>query len=239
MLCYSFFLKNENASVVDLKIVNTSDKSDTLYNGELNEHYHSINGAISESLHIFIDAGLNYSKANPVKIFEVGFGTGLNAILTFKEAINKGLSVHYTSIELHPIDFNIIKQLNYNYLLPKDNLSVFYKMHECEWNENINISKNFSFKKIHADFTRYDFSDQFDLIYFDAFAPEKQPHLWTYNIFKKVYDTLSINGILTTYSSKGIVKDNLRQAGFVVKKLNGPKGKRHMVRALKNIMAVV
>jgi len=215
------------------KIITTTDKSNTLYSEKFNEHYHSTFGAINESSHIFINEGLLYSKLKNVRIFEVGFGTGLNAFLTYIFCQKHNISVNYTCIEKHPIEIQIADKLNYPELISPENKNIFNLFHSCKWEENIIINKSFNFKKVLKDFTKYNFSEKYDIIYFDAFAPEKQPELWSFEIFKKIYDALNNRGILTTYSSKGIVKNNLREAGFTVKRLKGPEGKRHILRAEK------
>ena len=214
-------------------VIKTKDGSDTLYSPNFKEHYHSTFGAFSESIHVFIQAGLNHCQLKSIKIFEVGLGTGLNTILTYIESIKRNLTVEYTAIELFPVNLEIINQLNYTEFLSEDQKSVYSRLHTCKWNETVKISSNFTFQKIKSDFNNYNFSNKYDLIYFDAFAPEKQPEMWSSENFAKIYVALYENGILTTYSSKGIVKNNLRSAGFKVTRLPGPSGKRHILRAEK------
>ena len=214
-------------------IIKTNDGSNSIYSNIFNDQYHSLHGAFQESEHIYIQTGFNYCKQNPIKIFEVGFGTGLNTILTIREGLKRNIRIEYHTIELFPLGLNLINQLNYSEFLSPD-LNVFYnQLHECKWNEEIEITKKFIFRKIKSDFHNYSFDKKFDLIYFDAFASEKQPTMWTTKIFTKIYNCLNQEGILTTYSSKGIVKNNLRDVGFYVKRLAGPKGKRHILRASK------
>jgi len=215
------------------EIIKTDDGSNTLFSKKFNEQYHSTFGAIQESNHIFIHAGLNHCQNSSIRIFEVGFGTGLNTILTYAESIKKNLTIEYTAIELYPVELNIVNQLNYLEFLPEESKNIFKLFHSCNWDEKIKISENFSFQKIESDFNKYNFSQKIDLIYFDAFAPEKQPDMWRVENFIKLFNSLNKNGILTTYSSKGLVKNNLRQAGFLVKRLPGPPGKRHILRATK------
>ena len=143
------------------------------------------------------------------------------------------LDIKYHTIELFPIDIETINQLNYFEFLSNDQKSIYKELHECNWNKKIKISENFTFRKVKYDFNNYIFNEKYDLIYFDAFAPEKQPSMWSGENFDKLYDTLNNKGILTTYSSKGLVKNNLRKAGFKVTRLDGPKGKRHILRAQK------
>lgn len=218
-----------------MKIISTTDGSDTLYSPQFNEHYHSTFGAINESKHIFIKEGLNFSQLKSLNIFEVGFGTGLNAFLSFLESEDHNLTVKYTSIEKYPVDTDITKNLNYPELLSKKYKDIFTQLHECKWDIKIKLSENFIFKKVLLDFNQYKFTENFDLIFFDAFAPETQADLWSTENFTKIYNALNNKGIFTTYSSKGLVKNNLRKAGFNVKRLKGPKGKRHILRAEKLI----
>jgi tRNA U34 5-methylaminomethyl-2-thiouridine-forming methyltransferase MnmC len=215
-------------------IIKTEDGSNTLYSDTFKDQYHSFFGALQESNFIYIQTGLNYCEQNSIKIFEVGFGTGLNAILTFIEGFKKNIIIDYHTIELFPVDVITINQLNYFEFLSNDQKSVYKKLHECKWNEKIKISNNFTFRKINSDFHYYIFDQEFDLIYFDAFAPEKQPSIWSIVNFTKLYNALNNKGILITYSSKGIVKNNLRNSGFKVTRLSGPEGKRHILRAEKN-----
>ncbi|MFZ4797793.1 MAG: tRNA (5-methylaminomethyl-2-thiouridine)(34)-methyltransferase MnmD [Bacteroidia bacterium] len=227
------------------EIITTADGSHTLFHEVLNETYHSKNGALQESLLVFIQNGLaNYLHKNPIEtihIFEVGFGTGLNALLTLKEAMNRNIKIKYTCLEAFPLGFETINQLNY---LNEENdilKTLFNKMHLCNWNEWIEINEHFSIYKMENKLEQIttnnllQISNPFDLIYFDAFAPDKQPELWTTSIFKTIFDSMNIGSILVTYSAKGDVKRALREAGFIVKRLAGPVGKRHMLCALKEV----
>jgi len=214
-------------------IRNTADGSHTIYVPALKEHYHSVNGAVIEAKHIFIDAGFCFFNEKLIRILEIGFGTGLNAFLTCIEAINNNIETNYHSIEKYPLSLQMVSKLNYvnNYKSSERNL--FYKMHISKWDNTIDIDKNFLFKKINADFTKYNIKEKYDIIYFDAFSPDVQAEMWTLDNFVKLYDCLNTNGLLVTYSAKGIVKQNLRSAGFTVKRLPGPPGKHHILRAIK------
>lgn len=216
-----------------ISIKNTKDGSNTLYSSNFNEHYHSVFGAIEESDCVYIQSGFNYRGLSFIKIFELGFGTGLNAFLTYIESLKRKIDVEYTAIELFPVDFKFITNLNYTDNFNDLQKSIYYKMHTCDWDKKIKISDNFTFLKINSDFNNYTFNEFYDLIYFDAFAPEKQPEMWSYENFTKIYHALNSSGVLSTYSSKGIVKNNLRNAGFKVTRLKGPTGKRHILRAEK------
>ncbi len=218
---------------MNLKIINTNDGSSTLYSAEFKDHYHSVFGAINESKHVFIDAGLKYLDTKTIKIFEVGFGTGLNGLLTFLESSKQNTNIEYTAIELYPVSYNIAKKLNYTSYLNQQAKDIFNKIHQSEWNKKVELSNHFQLTKIKADFNQFTFTEKYDLIFFDAFGPEKQPDLWSPGNFTKLYQSLNNFGVLTTYSSKGFVKQNLRDAGFKVQRLPGPEGKRHILRAIK------
>ncbi|MFP4023695.1 MAG: tRNA (5-methylaminomethyl-2-thiouridine)(34)-methyltransferase MnmD [Thiohalospira sp.] len=215
------------------KIIYTKDGSSTIYSTEFNDHYHSVFGAINESKHVFIEAGFNFLNTQSIKIFEVGFGTGLNALLTFLESTKKNIMVDYTAIELYPLTQDIIQQLNYTQFLSKEAKEIFEKIHKVSWNKKNKISNYFHLTKVKNNFNDYIFKEKYNLLFFDAFAPEKQPDLWSLQNFTKIYNALEHNGILTTYSSKGLVKRNIRNAGFHLQRLPGPEGKRHMLRAIK------
>jgi len=208
----------------------TADKSPTLYVPKLDEHYHSVNGALQESIHVFINAGLKQIKKESINILEIGFGTGLNVLLTINESQKNKQKIYYETLEKYPLSDDIIEELQKSELLNSD---IFKKIHSAEWEKEINISDNFILRKRQADLIDFMPDKKFDLIYFDAFAPDKQPELWTEEIFIKLYNETNENGILVTYSAKGTVKQALRSAGYLVKRLPGPAGKRHMVQAVK------
>ena len=212
------------------KIIKTEDGSNTFLSENFNETYHSIKGAVGESMHVFINSGLNFINKKQINIFEVGFGTGLNAILTYNEALKSNKIVNYVTIEKFPIAQNIIENLDYSIL--SSNRNIFYDLHNSEWNKTLKIDNLFSFKKIKADFTLYEFAEKFDLFFFDAFSYDTQPEMWSLDIMSKIFNTLNKNGVFVTYSSKGIIKQNLRNVGFEVKRLQGYK-KRHIIRATK------
>lgn len=216
-----------------IELKDTSDGSHTLYSTDFQEHYHSINGAINESTHVFINAGIKTCNKTHINIFEVGFGTGLNTLLTYIYALQNNLTINYHAIELYPIDHKILEKLNYSEIINPDFKNTFENIHKSPWNNNSMINSNFYLTKIQADFCKYELRDNVDLVYFDAFSPETQPELWSLENFHKIYSALNPGGFLVTYSSKGLVKQNLRNAGFDVKRLKGPVGKHHMIRATK------
>lgn len=211
----------------------TADGSHTLFVPHLNEHYHSVNGAIQEANHVFLDAGLHECRKNEVSVFEVGLGTGLNALLTALYAEKYQKIIRYTSIEAFPLSLDIVEKLNYASI---EDTSLYHKLHEVEWESEQDISENFILTKIEADFTSFDFSkleNQIDVIYFDAFAPDIQGAMWSQSIFDAMYSICKPDGILTTYCAKGVVRRSMQAAGFAVERIPGPLGKREMLRARK------
>jgi tRNA U34 5-methylaminomethyl-2-thiouridine-forming methyltransferase MnmC len=218
----------------DPGVIITSDGSHSLYLKDKNETYHSRHGAIQESLHVFIGAGLKpliESGEKEIKILEIGFGTGLNALLTLQEAEKSKLSIEYTSLEAFPLGNEITRQLNYGATLNAPD--EFGKLHSSSWAEAAEVSPHFRLKKIHTRLENFSTEEKFNLIYFDVFAPTVQPELWTGEIFRKMYALLETGGILVTYCSKGDVRRAMIAAGFQVEKLPGPPGKREMLRARK------
>jgi tRNA U34 5-methylaminomethyl-2-thiouridine-forming methyltransferase MnmC len=214
-------------------LIRTSDGSHTLFVPELNEHYHSIHGAVQESRFVFIQNGFDTCKANPANIFEVGFGTGLNVLLTAIES-NKGERiVRYTSFEKYPVSEELVKTLNHSLFAGKEGETIYHSIHSAPWNIWTNICKNFQLLKIKGDFTIDPLTGSYDLIYFDAFGPDKQPEMWTEKMFEKIASITKKNCIFVTYSAKGAVKRNLQYNGFKVTLLPGPPGKRQMIRAVK------
>lgn len=218
------------------ELVITKDGSHTIFIPELHEHYHSINGAIEEALHVFIHTGLQHFLENnhEINILEIGFGTGLNAILTEHFSKQHPHAIHYTAIEAFPLSQEIIQQLNYTTFEIIDQ-ELFLKLHQSSWDEMFHeIRQNFFLKKIPIMVENYSVSkNNFHLIYFDAFAPDIQPVLWEKQLFEKLYDSLQIGGILTTYSAKGEVRRNMQSVGFKVERLPGALGKREMLKATK------
>lgn len=221
--------------MIIMKLEQTADGSFTLYVPELDEHYHSVKGALTESQHIFIDMGLKHSQATNPYILEIGLGTGLNCFLTYLTSKETGQAIHYTGIERFPLSEEVIDQLDYATLIGKGEKEVYQAIHQAAWNKEVLLSPHFSLHKIEGDFTQYSFLGKYDLIYFDAFAPEKQPEMWEQPLFDMLYELLNPGGILTTYCAKGVVRRMLQAAGFTVERLAGPPGgKREILRATKN-----
>ncbi len=217
-----------------IRIVPTADGSHTLYSDRHKAHYHSLNGALQESLHIYIRNGYEYLSLNEISILEVGFGTGLNAALTALSAIEMSRKTIYTGIELYPLQDEILTELNYGTILNDEVIEFWKKITAAQWGKEESINESFLLTKLQSDICTINLSNSYNLIYFDAFAPEDQPEVWSYEIFKKLYNATNQNGILVTYCSKGIVKQALRSVGYKVERLAGPQGKRHILRAIKH-----
>jgi tRNA U34 5-methylaminomethyl-2-thiouridine-forming methyltransferase MnmC len=222
------------------EIIKTTDGSHSIYVKELDEHYHSIHGAIQESKHVFMEMGLKHiassSPNTEINILEIGLGTGLNTFLTYLESAKMNEVINYTSIEAYPISVETANQLNYLELLDeKKNQFTFNEIHTSEWDKKNVFSKQFTFRKINNTLQQIMFDDTYHLIYFDAFGPRVQPEMWTEELFAKLYAATLPNGCLVTYCAKGEVKRTLKKVGFIVETLQGPPGKREMVRALKTL----
>jgi tRNA U34 5-methylaminomethyl-2-thiouridine-forming methyltransferase MnmC len=219
-----------------IKPITTNDGSHTLYVKELDEYYHSIHGAIQESLHVFIQSGLFFIQKKEITIFEMGFGTGLNAFLTYLEGKKNNLMIDYYSIEAFPLSLEDAAQLNYaEQLNATDESAIFNTMHSIPWNVKTEIAKGFNMMKIQSSIEQFPTASLplCDLIYFDAFAPSAQPQLWEEPVLKKMHQLLKENGVLVTYCAKGVFKRTLKSIGFSVEALPGPIGKREITRARK------
>lgn len=217
-----------------MKLEQTADGSYTLYVPELDEHYHSVKGALTESKHIFIDMGLKHAAATEPHILEIGLGTGLNCFLTLMEAEASRRKVHYTGIERFPLTLEVVRSLDYPSVIGQGHTEDYFAIHQAPWEEDVELSPWFTLHKTEGDFTRHQFEKGYDIIYFDAFAPEKQPEMWSQPLFDILYSILNEGGILTTYCAKGVVRRMLQAAGFKVERLPGPPGgKREILRATK------
>ncbi len=219
-------------------IVVTSDGSTTIGIPSWNEHYHSTHGAVNEALHVFIQHGLRYWQSqNPdlacCNILEIGFGTGLNAWLTFLNNGNSNLSIFYDGIDAFPVQLEFIEALNFTQLTEPSKADIFYTMHNQKWDEHLGLTQNFFLTKIQSTFESINARGTYDLIYFDAFGPRVQPELWTVEMFQKMHNSLKPGGILVTYCAKGSVRRAMLEVGLQVERLNGPPGKREMLRASK------
>lgn len=216
-----------------IEIRQTKDGSDTLYVPGLDEHYHSSHGAIAESVHVFINAGFLQLNQASFSILEIGFGTGLNALLSLQESLKKHKEIHYTALEKNPLHPDMAKSLNYPALL--GNLPDYYQLHDCPWGRNEKITDQFTLFKVNEALEKWVPQKSFDLIYYDAFGPDKQPEVWAPKIIRKVASSLSPGGILVTYTAKGDIRRLFSESGLKVEKLPGPPGKREMLRARKPV----
>lgn len=221
--------------VMKIEIRETMDGSQTLYLEEIDEHYHSTFGAIQESQHVFIREGLEHCTAKEISLLEIGFGSGLNCYLTLLNCLKTDQNISYYSFENSPLPEELWDQLNYS--LPfRDNDAEFFKLlHKAPWNCIAAINDQFSICKIEGDVLQHDLIDlpMIDLVYFDAFSPDKQPELWEKPLFGKIFSRMNENGILVTYCAKGHVRRLLQAVGFCVERVPGPPGKREMLRAIK------
>jgi len=214
------------------KLVITNDGSHSIFNPEVNETYHSKHGAIVEAEYVFIKNGLLVEKKKQFNILEVGFGTGLNALLTAQKAQQKEITINYHGIELYPVAKESYSQLNFTELIGEEK-SKLLQLHECEWEKEHVINNFFRLTKNEIALENYTSKTKFDIIYFDAFSPEKQPELWTAEVFQNMYNLLNEDGFLVTYCAKGVVKRTMKAVGFEIIVLDGPPGKRQMTRANK------
>ena len=217
----------------NLQLVTTKDGSQTILNEELGSTYHSRHGALTESKHVFIDKGLRKlleGQVTDITLLEMGFGTGLNALLTLKLSQEKKVNINYHGLELYPVPLSVWGE----YDLPEELTSVkteFEALHQVRWNEETRLNHKFQLTKHQVSLLDFESKVKFNLVYFDAFEPETQPELWTEDVFAKLYNLMAEGGLLTTYCCKGYVRRNMIAAGFVVEKVPGPPGKREMIVA--------
>lgn len=227
------YMKTIFIKMTDLKreIIITKDGSNSLFVPSLNEQYHSIHGAKQEAEHVFLKMGLGFHQKKTLRVFEVGFGTGLNALLTCAFALENNKVIEYVSVEKYPVTKAEFSCLNYGAILNME--SLFIKMFDQEWEEKCVINDSFSLQKINKDLKTDTLPKGFDVIYFDAFAPNKQPDMWSVEVFIKMNKMLSKGGCLVTYCCQGQARRSMIEAGFIVEKVAGPPGKREMLRAIK------
>ncbi len=218
---------------MERKLIVTDDGSHTLYVPGIDEHYHSRFGAITESRHIFINAGLASLPPGDTSILEVGFGTGLNALLTAMHAGKEKIRVSYTSLEKYPLDVEVISRLNYGSMAGEEGQELLTAIHTAPWNSTAAITGWFTLEKRLTDLTTEDPAGIYDLVYFDAFGPDKQPEMWSETVMRRIAAVTHPGSVFVTYSAKGDLKRMLRSLGFEVKLLPGPPGKRVITRAVK------
>jgi len=215
------------------EIIITADGSTTIHLADWNESYHSKHGAIQEANHVFIKMGLAlFLNSKSIALLEVGFGTGLNALLTLMYAEKNNLPVNYEALEAYPLKNNELQSINFPEQLQLDR-SLFDHLHQVEWELTKQVTPNFTLKKRNQFFHQISDNSRFDLIYFDAFGPRVQPELWTAGVFKLMFQALKPKGVLVTYSSNSNARRAMQEVGFLVEKLPGPPGKREMLRAMK------
>lgn len=216
-------------------IIDTADGSKTLYLEDIDEQYHSVNGAKTESEHVFVKNGYSFHGSSSPKILEIGFGTGLNCLLTAIQGEREKRKTYYYAIEKYPLKTEILEKLNYGDLISPESEKLFQKIHNCEWEKTEQISPYFQLQKLKIDLVKDELSiaEACDVIYFDAFGPDKQSEMWTPAIFKKIVDKTLPCGVFVTYSAKGQVRRQLTALGFKVERLPGPPGKKEMLRGIK------
>jgi tRNA U34 5-methylaminomethyl-2-thiouridine-forming methyltransferase MnmC len=217
------------------KIIQTDDGSSSIYNEQLKETYHSTHGALQESRHVFIDAGLKKCICSPARILEVGFGTGLNVLLSMEYAIAKTHPVEMVTLESEPLEKDLIDALNYDEQLGDQRASDWFSwLHEQDWDVKATFHSLFTLEKKRVNWLTFDpDKDWYDIVFYDAFAPSRQPEMWEFACIKKACNSLKKGGCFVTYSASGQLKRNLKQAGMEVETLPGPPGKKEMVRAVK------
>ena len=217
---------------MEIEIKITNDGSHTLYRKDLDENYHSTHGAVQESNHVFIKNGLDYSFKNlnkkKLSVLEVGFGTGLNCFLSYLYAKKNNIIIEYSALETNPLNNDILKELNYC-SNSKDQL-IFNSIHSLKWNEFSDVSSFFKLNKIHNSLQLHTFKNKFDLVYFDAFGPRVEAHLWKQKWYDKIKSKLNKKAVFVTYCAKGQVRRDLKSLGFTIERLDGPPGKREMIR---------
>ncbi len=214
----------------------TGDGSSTLFDPATGEHYHSTFGAVTESGHVFIRSGLDQVAVSegPVRILEIGFGTGLNALLTLLACTDGRKEVSYDALEPHPVPQAVVRELNYPEVLGgSDTREALLRLHEAEWEIRVPVVPGFTLLKRALKLEAFlPASGTYDLVYFDAFSPAVQPELWEPPVFRKIFTAMRPGGLLVTYSAKGMVSRGMKEAGFRVEKLAGPPGRRHILRGI-------
>jgi len=211
----------------------TEDGSHTIFVHELDEPYHSIHGAIQESEHVFLKHGLRTISKDSIRILEIGFGTGLNALLTLAEVGKTGKKVHYHAVEKYPLEEREYSAINFEQFIAGPSAGSLIGLHEARWGETSRLSPDFTLFKEKSDFRSMEPEGPFDLVYYDAFDPQKQPRLWKEEIFRKISEMVVSGGVLVTYTVKGSVRRALISCDFKVEKVPGPPGKREMTRAIR------
>lgn len=225
--------------MLERKIITTADGSKTIHLESWNEQYHSKHGAFQEANHVYINTGflhrVNTFQGNTIEVLEIGFGTALNAMLTFTKSIKQSLKINYTAFDAYPVQESELESLDYESKFPSNYVDFFKKMHAVSWNQFFEIAPHFFLNKQLKKFDQLEATNTYDLIFYDAFGPRVQPELWTEKLFQKMFNSLKNNGILVTYCAKGSVRRTMQAVGFNIERLPGPPGKREMLRATKKI----
>ena len=215
-----------------IETIKTGDGSVSLWNSDLDETYHSRHGAWNEAVHVFIDSGLRrLAERVELSILEVGFGTGLNCYLT-SLAREDGQRIEYCGLEAFPLDNEVVSQLNYAQREGGD-ARLFEQIHSVDWGVEVEIGTDFFLKKVQSKLEAFTAIEEFDLVYYDAFGPRAQPKMWEKSVFDHIYSMMKPQGVFVTYCAKGQVRRDLVSSGFEVERLEGPPGKRHMLRGVK------
>lgn len=219
----------------DLEVQRTDDGTATLYVKSLNEHYHSVKGALTEAKHIYRDCALRHHTTHtgtqPIRLLEIGFGTGLNAVVTAMAADATMPPIHYITLEKYPVPTAIIEELNYGSIV---DTQLLRDIHTALWEQPVSITPTFTIEKRQCDLLTTPLPSDIDVVYFDAFAPKKQPEMWTPDVFARLYKAMRPEATLTTYCAKGVIRRMLQATGFIVERLAGPiGGKREILRATK------
>jgi tRNA U34 5-methylaminomethyl-2-thiouridine-forming methyltransferase MnmC len=217
------------------QIKKTADGSSTIYLPGMDEQYHSLNGAFTESEHVFIKMGYLHQSASEPVVFEVGFGTGLNCLLTAVWAQKLKRCTLYYTVEKYPVEKEWIEKLGYGALISEEADELYRKIHACKWDEKVQISEYFHLVKMQKDITKDkpEIEQPANVVFFDAFGPDKQPEMWTPRIFERLNKIMAPQGVFVTYSAKGQVRRDLSAAGFSMERLPGPPGKKEMLRGIK------
>lgn len=220
-----------------LEVITTADGSRTIYSKDVDATFHSRHGALAESKHIFIDTGLNFVKTqsgkNSLSVLEVGYGSGLNALLAAEYALEKKILVEYTGVDKYEFPQHLHAELNYqNHLISAD-ASVYHALMNAPINSVTAIHESFIVYKIIDDFRNISLTKRYDVVFFDAFSPRQAPEMWTVEIFRNIYDHLNVGAALVTFCAQGQFKRDLKAAGFKVERLPGAPGKREMTRGIK------